>query len=71
MQYSYKAEILGKNMYWQFYLFDYELLPIGKFITKSKSPLTHLYQEGRKMFSLDKGRCRRQRDLKTVKFLMK
>jgi hypothetical protein len=52
-------------------LFDYEFLLIGGFIEENKSPPTPLYQEGRKMFSLDKGRCQRQRDLKTIKFLMK
>jgi hypothetical protein len=71
MQYSYKAEILGKNMCWLFYLLFYEFSLIGRFITKNKPPPTPLYQEGRKIFSLDKWRCRRQKDLKTIKFLMK
>ena len=32
MPYFYKVEILGKNMYWLFCLFDYEFLLIGRYM---------------------------------------
>ena len=32
MPYFCKVEIFGRNMYWSFYLFDYEFSLIGKFI---------------------------------------
>jgi hypothetical protein len=46
-------------------------LLIGRYIEENKSPPPPLYQEGRKMFPLDKGECQRQRDLRKIRFLMK